>query len=131
MYICCWQEECLAELEEIHSAQELTIMEMIHHVDQTMTRIEDGCEFAERILSKGSAVEILMMKKMVYTQLLCLINNTPRAEPCAKIDFESDSKVFEAAIKETFGKFKRETPQPTVSVSCRFLIMGPKIRNSS
>ena len=48
-----------------------------------------------------------MLKKAMCTQLLSLINNTPKPEVNVKIEFTTDADRFEAALKENFGAFKK------------------------
>ena len=102
------QEQLLEELEHIHSSQELAVMDLCHSVEKTVEKIEDSCKFTERLLKHGSAVEVALMKKAVSSRLLSLINNTPSVEPNTKILFETNAQKFEAAIKESFGNFKRD-----------------------
>ncbi|KAK2163597.1 hypothetical protein NP493_1453g00037 [Ridgeia piscesae] len=115
------QEQLLEELEHIHSSQELAVMDLCHSVEKTVEKIEDSCKFTERLLKHGSAVEVALMKKAVSSRLLSLINNTPSVEPNTKILFETNAQKFEAAIKESFGNFKRDeevkADSPDISLS--------------
>lgn len=97
----------LKELEEIHTANELAIMEMANNTEKTSERIDDSCKFTERILEHGNGVEILSMKKLITHQLLTLLNNVPHLEPTVKIEFETDFDAFSTAVKSTFGHFKK------------------------
>ncbi|XP_064636652.1 brain tumor protein-like [Lineus longissimus] len=102
------QEETLKDLEDIHSKEEMKLMEMINNVEKTVERVEDGCKFAERILEKGNSLEISMMKSMISSQLLSLINNTPKGDANTSIEFVSSAEKFEDAVKKNFGQFKKE-----------------------
>ena len=53
-----FQEDAVAELEKLHSEQELHIMELFHTVEQTIEKIEDGCRFAENVIKQGNAIEV-------------------------------------------------------------------------
>ena len=66
----------MAELEDIHSSQEDSIMHVFHNVGKTIEKIEDSCKFADRILTSGNCTEVLLMKRLITTQLLSLVNNT-------------------------------------------------------
>ncbi|CAH1777460.1 unnamed protein product [Owenia fusiformis] len=103
-------EEKLKELEEMHSHQELGIMEVFHTVEKTIEKIEDGSKFTERVLERGNLTELLMLKKYVASQLLTLINNIPKDDVNDKIEFVSEATEFEKATKETFGHFVKEEP---------------------
>jgi tripartite motif-containing protein 2/3 len=97
----------LKELEEIHAANELAIMEMANNTEKTSERIDDSCKFTERILEHGNGVEILSMKKLITHQLLTLLNNVPRLEPTVKIEFETDFEAFSNTVRSMFGHFKK------------------------
>lgn len=83
-------------------------MELFYAVEKTQERIEDGSTFTERLLANGNATEILLLRKNIVTQLLSLINNTPKAEMDVKIEFESDEEKFKQAIQSFFGCFKEQ-----------------------
>ncbi|XP_071124967.1 B-box type zinc finger protein ncl-1-like isoform X2 [Mytilus edulis] len=105
------KEKMLEELENRHSCQELAIMELFHNVEKTSEKIEDCCTFAERVLKHGNGLQLLMMKKMIMSQLLKLINNTPKADVNVNIEFHTDGKVFQDAVVNSFGSFTKETPK--------------------
>ena len=64
-----------------------------------MEKIDDACKFTSQLLEHGNTVEILSLKRVVGAQLLHLINNTPKPEVNTSIEFETDIKKFEAAVK--------------------------------
>lgn len=94
-------------MEELHSKQELSIMEMFHNLEKTVDRIEDGSKFAENVLKHGDGIQIIMMKKIISSQLLSLINNTPIPDVDITIEFHTDTEVFQQAVKKTFGSFSK------------------------
>ncbi|XP_064608306.1 brain tumor protein-like isoform X2 [Liolophura sinensis] len=102
------KDDLLQELEKIHSDRELAIMDMFHNVDKTIEKIEDGSKFTERILKHGSGLQILLLKGLISTQLLSLINNTPRPDVNTTIEFYTDTARFEEAVKKNFGSFTKE-----------------------
>ena len=97
----------MKELDEIHSANELSIMDMFHSIEKTVERMEDSCHFTERILEHGNGVEVLSLQKHISIQLLMLLNNIPRPEPSVKIEFHTDVDKFGTMVKMAFGRFKR------------------------
>jgi len=101
----------LQELEEMHSSQELAVMEMFHNVEKTIEKIEDGCKFTERILKNGNSLQMILMKKHITSQLLSLINNAPKPEVNINMEFHTDSHIFQEAIKCSFGSFQKEESQ--------------------
>lgn len=105
-------------MEALHSNEELAIMDMFHCVEKTVEKIEDGCNFAERVLKHGNSNQILALKKVISSQLLTLINNTPKPDINFNIEFHTDSSSFENAVKATFGSFAKEDMK--VISSCQF-----------
>ncbi len=89
----------------MHHTQELHVWEMCHNVEKTIEKIEDGCKFTERILEHGSGAEMLANKKLISSQLLSLINNTPKPEVNIKLEFQTNAQQFEDAITSAFGSF--------------------------
>lgn len=100
----------LKELQTVHSTQELTIMDTFHSVEKTIEKIEDACKFTTRLLEKGSITEILLLKSIVGSQLLYLINNTPKPEVTVCLEFQSNEEKFQKAAQELFGSFKKSEP---------------------
>ena len=79
-------------------------MDMFHNIEKTTERIEDGCKFTENVLEHGNPVQVLMMKKLITSQLLMLINNTPKPELNIKVEFVSNESSFEEAVRKHFGQ---------------------------
>ncbi len=98
----------MKQLDELHSKQELDVMEMFHNVEKAIEKIEDGTKFAERILEHASGAELLSIKKLITMQLMSLINNTPKPDVNVKIEFTTDAAKFEEAINTTFGSFVKQ-----------------------
>ena len=78
-------------------------METSHNVEKITEKMEDACVFANRILEHGNILEVLLMKKLVSSQLLSLINNCPKPEVSYTLDFITDTDKFSEAIKLNFG----------------------------
>ena len=95
----------LKELDSIHSAEELAIMDLYHGVEKAIDQMDTACRFTDRVLAHGNGVEILSMKKHVNGQLLSLINSVPHLESNATIFFETDSDAFVSSVSATFGHF--------------------------
>ena len=100
------QDEVLSELDDMHLKHELSIMDLLHSVEKTLERIEDGCSFSNRLLQKANGTELLLQKRVVTTQLLSLINNTPKDDTNINIKFVSDKDKFTDAVKKYFGSFQ-------------------------
>ncbi|OWF35593.1 brain tumor protein-like [Mizuhopecten yessoensis] len=101
------RDELFQEMEELHSKQELGIMDMFHNLEKTVDKIEDGSKFAEKIVKHGNGLQLIMMKKMILSQLLSLINNTPVPDVSIAVEFHTDTNVFQEAVKNCFGSFSK------------------------
>ncbi|XP_012286456.1 B-box type zinc finger protein ncl-1 isoform X2 [Orussus abietinus] len=110
-----YRDNALVELERLHSGRELEIMDNFFSVEQTVDRIEDACRFTSRLLEHGDAAEILALRRVVGTQLLNLIKNTPKLNVPCSIEFRTDYDHFEKTVKEAFGKFHTENSAPVNS----------------
>ena len=121
----------MEEMESIHSNQELAIMELCHNIEKSVEKLEDGCQFTEHILNNGSGLQLLLMKKLVSSYLISLINKTPNPEVNINMEFKTDAALFQTAIKETFGSFKKEESRVIYSMQIIVMLMtvksGPNI----
>ena len=52
-----------------------------------------------------------MFKKTIQTQIVNVINNTPKTDISINIEFKTNADAFEAAMKQTFGWFVKEEPK--------------------
>lgn len=93
------RDDLLDDLKKLHSVRELEIMELFHNIEKTGNRMGDACKFASRLVELGNAAEILTLKKVVGTQLLNLINNTPKPEVNTALEFETNVEKFSEAVK--------------------------------
>ena len=106
----------MEELEKLHGCQELAIMDLFHNVEKVSEKIEDSCTFTERVLKNGNGLQLMLLKKMIKSQLLYLINNTPKPDVNINIEFYTDTNVFQNAVEKSFGSFHKET----IKVNKRF-----------
>lgn len=106
------RDAVLQELEDLHSRQELAIMDLFHSVENTSEKIEDGCKYTELLLQHGTGLHYALMRKMISAQLMFLINNTPKPDININLDFHSETEAFQEAINKTFGSFVKEEPKP-------------------
>lgn len=109
------RDDALKELNELHHERELKLMDLTEKVGKDISLVDDACKFASRLLEKGNTVEIMCLKKIVGTQLLNLITNTPKPEHDYSIEFESDFGTFKHTLRKIFGKFRTEETVPDVN----------------
>lgn len=103
------RDGALSELNELYHDRELKLMDMSHRIGKDVNLVEDACKFTARLLENGNTMEIMYLKKCVSTQLLNLINNTPKPEKSYSIEFETDYDKFEQTVKGAFGQFNTES----------------------
>lgn len=106
------KDELLKELDDKHSFCELQLMEAFHELGTMETRLEDACQFTERVLKHGSPNHVALLKKGIVSQLLTLIRSNPKISFDINIEFKTDLETYEAALKQTFGWFTKEAPKP-------------------
>ena len=93
------RDELLNELEELHHLRELEVMELFHCIEKTGNQMEDACKFARRLIELGNAAEVLTLKKVVGTQLMNLINNTPKPDVNVALEFNTNFEKFTEVVK--------------------------------
>ena len=84
----------MTELEDIHNKHRDSILHVFDNVGKTIDKIEDSCRFTERIMENGNCIEVLLLKRLVFTQLMSLINNTPKAD----VSFAQNNLTFSSAL---------------------------------
>ncbi|XP_055371094.1 brain tumor protein isoform X2 [Condylostylus longicornis] len=107
------RENSLTDLEKLHSERELKIMDLLHIVEKQIEKIEGVCKFTNRVLDQANAAEFLSMKKLIHSQFINLISNTPKCDVNYSLEFDSKFEKFEQLAQETFGKFRTESTPPS------------------
>lgn len=69
-----------------------------------MEKIDDACRFTSRLLEHGDAMEILALRRIVRSQLMNLIKNTPK-HVTFSIEFQTDYNQFEKTVKVNMHKY--------------------------
>lgn len=75
----------------------------VFSVEKAIEQIEDANKFTSRLLEHGSAAEVLSLRQLVSTQLMNLINNTPKPDVNTTLEFVTDMDKFTAAIQVSFS----------------------------
>lgn len=73
-----------------------------YRVEKCVTQIEDANKFTSRLLEHGSAAEVLSLRSIVSTQLMNLINNTPKPDVNTSMEFVTDMDKFTTAVQVRF-----------------------------
>ncbi|XP_055524823.1 B-box type zinc finger protein ncl-1 [Wyeomyia smithii] len=103
------RDNALKNLEKLHSERELKIMEMFHSVEKATEKIENTAKFTKKVLDQANGPELLSLKKMISTQLSCLIGSTPKVDVNVSLEFQTSFEKFEQIASELFGSFHTET----------------------
>ncbi|XP_037277196.2 E3 ubiquitin-protein ligase meiotic P26 isoform X1 [Rhipicephalus microplus] len=101
------QKQLLEELENLHSEEELHIMDSLHLAEKTTMHIEEACNFGKRLLENANDVELLALKEVVSTRLRSLIADTPKLEAPGEMTFEFDVENFEKVLPSLCGQLRR------------------------
>lgn len=107
------RENSLKDLERLHSERELKIMDLMHVVEKSTDRFENACKFTTKVLEQANGPELSCLKKIISSQFLNLINDTPKADVNYSIEFDTKYEKFEVLSKDTFGKFRTEVTPPS------------------
>lgn len=83
-------------------------LHFVFSVEKAIEQIEDANKFTSRLLEHGSAAEVLSLRQLVSTQLMNLINNTPKPDVNTTLEFVTDMDKFTAAIQVTSFSFISE-----------------------
>ncbi|XP_059482951.1 tripartite motif-containing protein 2-like isoform X2 [Neocloeon triangulifer] len=125
-------EKALDDLGQLHSEQELRIMEGIYGLEKFQDHAEEACKFTERLLENGNAAETLSLKKLIGDRLQSLAEKTPKPNVEVDLKFETDYNKFEEALKATFGQFKSmkkekkvEEPKAEAKEEPEQAVLGP------
>ncbi|KAK7097268.1 hypothetical protein V1264_004274 [Littorina saxatilis] len=102
------KDDLLSELEDKHTKQELLLMDTYHVLGTNETRLDDACDFVDRLVKHDSPTYATMFKKMVQGQMLGLINSSPKTDISVNIEFKTDPESFKAAMKQSFGWFVKD-----------------------
>jgi len=94
-------------------------MDLCHEVENSVEKLQDGCQFTEHILNNGSGLQLLLMKKVISSRLMSLVNSVPNPDVNIAIEFKTDTDAFKEAVKKTFGSFKKV--EEKVSLALQFV----------
>ncbi|KAK0410040.1 hypothetical protein QR680_004909 [Steinernema hermaphroditum] len=116
--------KCMEQLEQKRAEYANNYNRLYEKIDQKSARIHDAVSFAQRLVDKGSAVEIMASRKKVLTQLEQLDHGIPDANTTVEIDFDVHSpdafrKQFESiagSVKCMAGSIAPPRPVEDISV---------------
>lgn len=99
------KQEILKELESIFSAKQLAINVVGQKAQDTAEKIQEACEFLERVLKLRSVTECVMYKKLLDSKLLNLLGYVPEisVQTAGDLEFVSNFQAIQVGVRNTFG----------------------------
>lgn len=107
------RENAIKELDTLHDARELKIMELLHGVEKSVDEIDGACKFTEKVLNQANGPELLSLKKMICNQFANLIQSTPKVDVNFSLEFHTNFEKFELMAQDKFGRFRTEASSPS------------------
>ncbi|XP_012288137.1 brain tumor protein [Orussus abietinus] len=98
------KQELLKELESVFSAKQISLGIVTQKANETADKIQQTCEFVERLTKYTTVTEVLMVKKLLDSKLQQLLSYTPDvASQTADLEFVSNYQAIQVGVRNTFG----------------------------
>lgn len=99
------KQELLKELESVFSAKQLSLGVLTQKHQETVEQIYKTCEIVERFNKCASAVEILMLRKLVDAKLQQFMNYNvdQNIQSACELEFVSNYQAIQVGVRNTFG----------------------------
>lgn len=98
------KQELLKELESVFSAKHISLGVVTQKANETADKIQQTCDFVERLTKYTTVTEVLMVKKLLDSKLQALINSTPDVtNHSADLEFVSNYQAIQVGVRNTFG----------------------------
>lgn len=99
------KQELLKELESVFSAKQISLGVVTQKGKETVEKIYQTCDFAERLTKCASAVELLMFRKLLDTKLNGLLSYNPEqnVQTACELEFVSNYQAIQVGVRNTFG----------------------------
>ncbi|KAF4526901.1 hypothetical protein B566_EDAN014523 [Ephemera danica] len=108
------KQEVLKELESVFNTKHLSLSVMGQKVQEKMDKINQTCEFIERMAKHGSATELLMFKKLLDSKLQALMSYSPdvNLQTVCDLEFVSNYQAIQVGVRNTFGYVRSSSELP-------------------
>lgn len=112
------KQELLKELESVFSAKQLSLGVVSQKGQETVEQIYKTCEIVERFNKCASAVEILMLRKLVDAKLQQFLsyNVDQNVQNTCELEFVSNYQAIQVGVRNTFG-YVRSSSEVSVGPS--------------
>ncbi|XP_012253372.2 brain tumor protein [Athalia rosae] len=98
------KQELLKELESVFSAKHISLGVITQKANETADKLQQTCDFVERLTKFTTVTEVLMVKKLLDAKLQALMNSTPDvSNHSADLEFVSNYQAIQVGVRNTFG----------------------------
>uniref|UniRef100_A0A6V7KS73 B-box C-terminal domain-containing protein n=1 Tax=Bracon brevicornis TaxID=1563983 RepID=A0A6V7KS73_9HYME len=127
------KQELLKELESVFSAKQISIGVMSQKASEMADKIQQTCDFVEKLTKYTSYTEVLMVKKLLDNKLASLMSYTPDLNPQnCEIEFVSNYQAIQVGVRNTFGYVRSNNDNNSIGPSKQPPIARPTaIQNGS
>ena len=101
------QEELLRELAERHKRKQQALVDTHDCIERKARQLLDAVQFAERTLSNGSGLEVLLVKRVISEQIAHLLASVPRVDSLdVSLKFVAvEQALLDRFVRENMGQF--------------------------
>lgn len=100
------KQELLKELESVFSTKQISLGVLTQKANEMADKIQQTCEFVERLIKYTTVTDVLMVKKLLDTKLQVLLNYTPdisNQTTAVDLEFVSNYQAIQVGVRNTFG----------------------------
>lgn len=98
------KQELLKELESVFSTKQISLGVSTQKANDMADKIQQTCEFVDRLAKYTTVTEVLMVKKLLDSKLQLLLNYTPDiASQTVDLEFVSNYQAIQVGVRNTFG----------------------------
>lgn len=126
------KQELLKELESVFSAKQISLGVGIQKANETVDKIQQTCEFVDKLTKCSPVTEVLMIKKLLDSRIQALINYTPEIPTqSADLEFVSNYQAIQVGVRNTFGYVRSSSDNNNVGPSKQPPIARPTALSSN
>ncbi|KAK2587313.1 hypothetical protein KPH14_003032 [Odynerus spinipes] len=98
------KQELLKELESVFSTKQISLGVLTQKANEMADKIQQTCEFVERLTKYTTVTDVLMVKKLLDSKLQVLLSYTPDiSNQTADLEFVSNYQAIQVGVRNTFG----------------------------
>lgn len=99
------KQELLKELENVFSAKQISLTVVGQKTQETVDKVYQTCDFADRLIKCASLAEILLFRKLLDSKLQSLLSYNPEqsVQSTCELEFVSNYQAIQVGVRNTFG----------------------------